>query len=96
MRWYGDVPPKSEMALRFRSGSDEETWSDWSPWSREREILPNVPEPRRFFQYQVRMATSELASGPRLDSLAVSFNTGNLAAAEVPSCSGFRWKCPLA
>ena len=28
------------------------------------------------------MATGELASGPRLDSLAVSFNTGNLAAAE--------------
>lgn len=82
VRWYGDVPPRAEMDLRFRSGSDGETWSDWSPWSREREILPNVPEPRRFFQYQVRMATSELASGPRLDSLAVSFNTGNLAAAE--------------
>jgi hypothetical protein len=82
VRQYSDIPSNTEMDLRFRSGNDGQDWSAWSSWSREQEILPNVPEPRRFLQYQARMVTRQLTQSPRLDSLEVSFNTDNLAVTE--------------
>jgi len=79
--WFGEMPPNTEMDLRFRSGDDGETWSAWSAWSREPEILLSVPEPRRLLQFQVRMQTRELDLAPRLDSLIVLYDGGPLPAA---------------
>ena len=31
---HGEVPDNTEMELRFRSGDDGESWSEWSPWRR--------------------------------------------------------------
>lgn len=79
-RWVGEVPEDSELALRFRSG-DGETWSDWSAWSSMETIHLDVPEPRALLQYEVRMTTRDQTVGPRLDSLVVSFDEGNMPVA---------------
>lgn len=78
VRWFGDVPSNAEMDLRFRSGDDGKTWSAWSVWSREPEIPLTVPEPRRYFQFQVRMQSRDRDIGPRLDSLTVLYSAGSL------------------
>ncbi len=78
---YGVLPSNTEMDLRFRSGDDGESWSAWTDWSQESEILLTVPEPRRFFQYQLLMQTSDPFEGPRLDSLVVLYS-GSLPAAQ--------------
>jgi len=74
--WFGEVPANTEMDLRFRSGEDAETWSEWSAWNSEPEIQLTVPEPRQFLQFEARMLSQVLDESPRLDSLVVLFQAG--------------------
>ncbi len=82
VQWFGEVPDNAELYLRFRSGSDGEIWSAWSPWTSDADIALRVPEPRRLLQFEARMLSRELDSGPRLDSLAVFFDSGALPATQ--------------
>lgn len=76
--WHGDVPSQASLQLRFRAGTDGETWSDWTAWRSAAEIVPDVPEPASFLQFEARMETRTLTTGPRLDSLIVTFDDDNL------------------
>lgn len=80
VQWFGSVPANAEMNLRFRSGDDGQTWSAWSDWSPDRDRRLDVPEPRRFLQFESRLASQALAEGPVLDSLVVSYDSGPIPA----------------
>lgn len=80
VRWSGEIPEDAEISLRFRSG-DGETWSEWSAWRSDRTIDLDVPEPRALLQFETRMATRDQGAGPRLDSLTVTFDDGNMPVA---------------
>ena len=60
VQWFGQVPSNAEMSLRFRSGDDGQTWSAWSDWSPNLDRSLDVPEPRRFLQFESRLATQAL------------------------------------
>ena len=75
---FGEVGKTGELDLRFRSGDNAATWSEWSAWEADTTFALQVPEPARWLQYEVRMSTRSLFDGPRLDSVAVAFSTGNL------------------
>lgn len=81
-QWFGEVAANAELDLRFRSGDDGQTWSVWSPWTRDTDIALSVPEPRRLLQFEARLLSRELDSGPRLDSLVVFFDSGALPATQ--------------
>jgi hypothetical protein len=90
VRWAGQVPETSQIALRFRSGNDLEVWSSWSEWETAQEIPLQVPEPARYLQFEARLASRDLLVGPRLDSLLVEFEqvpatTARLAASVQPN-----------
>ena len=74
-RWTAEVGMGSELTLQFRSGpsiTPDDNWSDWSSPSSEQEgVLIDLPEPRRFLQYQVNLATDNPATSPRLTSLEI-------------------------
>lgn len=78
--WFSEVPRNGELALRFRSGDDGQTWSPWSMWSTASGAALSVPEPARLLQFEARMSTLSLNASPRLDSLVVTFDDGNLPA----------------
>jgi hypothetical protein len=79
---FGQAPPQALLQMRFRSGDDGTSWSEWTAWSGEGEsVIPmTVPEPRRFLQFQASMETRDLFAGPRLDSLALYFQSGDMPA----------------
>ncbi|MBT3343290.1 MAG: hypothetical protein HN712_10085 [Gemmatimonadetes bacterium] len=79
VQWYGEVSSSSQLELRFRSGDDAATWSDWSPWEADSSFALQVPEPSNWLQFEARMSTRDLFAGPRLDSVIVSYTTGDLA-----------------
>lgn len=81
VEWFGEVDKNSQLELRFRSGDDATTWSNWSGWEADSSFALQVPEPARWLQFEARMSTRDLFAGPRLDSVIVSFSTGNLAVA---------------
>ncbi|MBT4099719.1 MAG: hypothetical protein HOM68_28145 [Gemmatimonadetes bacterium] len=83
--WFGEAGKTGELELRFRSGGDAVTWSQWSAWESDTTFALQVPEPARWLQYEVRMSTRSLTLGPRLDSVAVGFSTGNLPVASAAS-----------
>ena len=64
------------MELRFRSGDDGESWSEWSPWNARSEVALTVPEPRNYLQFEARMLARILDATPRLDSLVIWFEEG--------------------
>ena len=74
-RWTAEVDQGSELTLQFRTGpssTPDDNWSDWSSPSSEQEgMLVNLPEPRRFLQYQVNLVTDNPATSPRLTSLVI-------------------------
>ena len=76
VQWFGQVPSNAEMSLRFRSGDDGQSWSAWSDWAPALDRLLDVPEPRRFLQFESRLATQALTEGPVLDSLVVFYDSG--------------------
>ena len=80
VQWFGQVPSNAEMSLRFRSGDDGQTWSAWSDWSPNLDRSLDVPEPRRFLQFESRLATQALTEGPVLDSLVVFYDSGPIPA----------------
>lgn len=79
--WGGQVPKDAGLTLRFRSGDDGVSWSDWSPWRSVPSWVLDVPEPRPLLQFEAQLETRDLVRGPRLDSLVVSYTEGGLPVA---------------
>ncbi len=73
---HGEVRDNTEMELRFRSGDDGESWSEWSPWDARSVVPLTVPEPRNYLQFEARMLARILDATPRLDSLVIWFEEG--------------------
>lgn len=75
--WNGDVPDGTGLSLQFRTGptaTPNGTWSDWiDPGSGAEGVLLELPEPRRYFQYQVNLTTTDPGLTPRLTRLEVEF-----------------------
>ena len=74
-RWTAEVDEGSELTLQFRTGpsnTPDDNWSDWtSPSSAQEGVLIELPEPRRFLQYRVNLATDNPITSPRLMSLGI-------------------------
>ncbi len=64
VRWSGQTPEGTAIALRFRSSDDSLTWSDWSAPVTERDAPLIVPEPRRWLQYRAEMVSQFEDAGP--------------------------------
>ena len=79
---FADVAPTANMEFQFRSGDNTDSMSGWSTWSSASDIQFNVPEPRRFLQFQLRMESSDFFVSPLLDSLVVFYSVGSLPASE--------------
>ena len=79
---FADVAPTANMEIQFRSGDNADSMSGWSAWSSASDIQINVPEPRRFLQFQLRLQTSDFFASPLLDSLVVLYGVGSLPASE--------------
>jgi len=77
VRWEGDVPEGTELTLQFRTGptvTPNASWSDWtSPSSAAEGVLVELPEPRRYFQYQVNLTATDPGVTPRLTRLEVDY-----------------------
>lgn len=74
-------PSGTEAYFSFRSGSTTTVDSLWSPWSTEtttNNALIQVFEPRNFFQYRIRLTTSNLSS-PQVDAIKINYDTLLLA-----------------
>ncbi len=78
VRWEADVPEGTELTLQFRTGptnTPNAGWSDWTaPSSAAEGVLLELPEPRRYFQYQVNLATSDPGLTSRLTRLEVDYS----------------------
>lgn len=88
VRWSGQTPEGTAIALRFRSSDDSLTWSDWSAPVTERDAPLIVPEPRRWLQYRAEMVSQFEDAAPRLDTLTVVFGE------EVPASQVTGWVVP--
>lgn len=77
LRWDAEVPEGTELTLRVRTGptaTPGDTWSDWTRTSASAEgVLIELPEPRRYFQYQVNLRTTDPEVSPRLRRLALDY-----------------------
>lgn len=75
--WRAERPKGTELSLAFRSGptsTPDDRWSDWwVPASADTSALPVLPEPRRYLQYRVTMATLNPSVTPRLISMQVEY-----------------------
>ena len=80
VQWFGKMPAKTGLELRFRSGDDGVNWNEWTAWNGDSEIPLTVAEPSRLLQFQARMQTGQFLAGPMLDSLAFFFGTGSMPA----------------
>ena len=81
VRWEADVSPgTTELSLQFRTGSSrvpDATWSEWTTPSASSAgadgVLLELPEPRRYFQYQALLATANPEATPRLTRMEVQY-----------------------
>lgn len=74
-------PTGTEIYFSFRSGESAAVDPLWSPWSLETTInnsLFEVFEPRKYFQYKIRLTTSNLSS-PVVDEIIMNYDTLLLA-----------------
>ncbi|MFA6111931.1 MAG: FlgD immunoglobulin-like domain containing protein, partial [Candidatus Latescibacterota bacterium] len=71
--WRAEKPKGTELSLAFRTGptsTPDDRWSDWwGPASADSSALPVLPEPRRYLQYRVTMATTNPSATPRLTGI---------------------------
>ncbi len=76
--WTADTPEGTSLTLQFRSGSTaspDGSWSDWTePIDSGAGVLLDLPEPRRYLQYQVNLQTSDPGLAPRLQLLEIDLD----------------------
>lgn len=80
LRWEGELPASSALALRTRSGNTatpDATWSDWSAPAERPGSQPATSPRGRYVQLEARLKQSA-GAGPRLDSVALSYLQRNL------------------
>ncbi|MBM3460382.1 MAG: hypothetical protein FJX77_17820, partial [Armatimonadetes bacterium] len=76
MRWEGDVPKGTSLTLEVRTGSTAapgDSWSDWSGPTSAKEMLIELPEPQRYLQFRVNLATADPEVTPRLRRISVDY-----------------------
>jgi hypothetical protein len=81
VRWRGETPPGTTIAVQVRTGNVGIPDETWSPWSAE-QTDPNSARAEsplgRFVQYKVKLATKDPRRSPELTSMAVSYRSANL------------------
>jgi hypothetical protein len=83
LTWRAERPPGTALTLQVRSGNvgePDETWSAWSPPQDDPASAgaDQVP-PGRFVQYRAVLATNDPNATPELRSVALRYQTLNLA-----------------
>lgn len=80
--WRGDAPKGTAIKVQVRTGNVAEPDDTWSSWSAELEDSTGskaaVPI-GRFLQYRVNLATDDPSRAPELGSIAIHYQTVNLA-----------------
>jgi hypothetical protein len=82
IEWKADVPRGTSLAIQMRTGNVGEpdaTWSPWSPEQHEPASARAAVPPGRFLQYRAILRTDDPSATPELRSLAVRYQTENLA-----------------
>jgi hypothetical protein len=80
--WKADVPRGASLAIQTRSGNVGEpdaTWSPWSPEQQDSASARSTAPPGRFLQYRAVLRTDDPSLTPELRSLAIRYQTENLA-----------------
>lgn len=82
LTWKASTPPGSKVSVAVRSGNVAEPDATWSAWSAEltdsvssKAIAPNA----RFFQYRLKLTTSDPAASPEVRNIALRYQTTNQA-----------------
>jgi hypothetical protein len=84
LTWRAERPEGTSVAVQVRTGNVAEPDATWSEWSKEqtdpqatagRAVVP----PGRFVQYRATLATGNPAVTPELRSVALSYQSANLA-----------------
>lgn len=81
IHWSADRPAGTSLTVQLRTGNVAEpdsTWSNWSPLLSISGDKAQVP-PGRFAQYRIELKADERAATPELRSVAVRYQTINLA-----------------
>ncbi len=82
IEWKAEVPRGTSLAIQVRAGNVSEPDATWSPWSPEQHDPASaraaVP-PGRFLQYRAVLRTDDPSLTPELRSLAIRYQTENLA-----------------
>ncbi|MFH0777255.1 MAG: hypothetical protein V2A71_01360 [Candidatus Eisenbacteria bacterium] len=80
VRWEGEVPQGSSIALQVRSGNSEKPDKTWSEWSAESETAGQVPAvaPGRFVQWRALLRSSRGKASPSLSRVVLSYLEKNL------------------
>lgn len=77
--WDADVPKRTELSVRLRSGDTAEAFADpdagWSRPLAAGDVWSPAAEPARLFQYRVDMVTHDDRRTPELRSLGLDFST---------------------
>ncbi len=82
LSWRADQPAGTTVALQVRTGNvgePDETWSAWSPPQRDPDTASAQVPPGRFAQYRVRLETKDPHITPEVWSVALRYQTLNLA-----------------
>jgi len=79
-RWNGEQPEGSDVTASFRTGyssEPDETWSEWSPPQKGREVALPADAHGRFVQYRLEL-TAGKTEGPRVVETELSYRQQNL------------------
>ncbi len=82
LRWKAQTPEGTRLSLATRSGNvaePDETWSDWSEEQGDGHSATVTAPAARFLQYRVTLAGESGRASPTFDSLAIRYQTANLA-----------------
>lgn len=80
LRWEGELPASSALALRTRSGNTaapDATWSEWAAPLERSGGQPVASPKARYVQLEARLKQSA-GAGPRLDSVTLGYLQRNL------------------
>lgn len=81
LEFHGDRPEGTRLAVQVRTGNvgePDETWSDWTKAQADPSARLDA-DPARFIQYRVNLATEKPSATPEVRSIAIRYQTLNLA-----------------
>jgi len=79
VRWEVDVPEFTNLEIQFRAAKDTSSWGPWSEEYSSGGIWFPASEPARYFQYRVNLSTTDPEVSPRLKSISLEYDVGNIA-----------------